>query len=181
MLSLASVPPWDLLTADIMLMHIVFYLQGRELYRKHSTVYFQAISETLIHVFYLHRRKLIRGWDCWPDRNVQNMVNFQNTIVLQRILHLIHSSPCLDSGGMYYSDSLCYLICAVLFPLRKKNHWTLYYTINARSARRYLFLSAKMLEKNPLPIFCSTHQTVTSHNAHQNWLRTGLVMENAGQ
>ncbi|CAD6256790.1 unnamed protein product [Miscanthus lutarioriparius] len=36
-------------------------LDGRELYRKHSIVYFQAISETLIHVFYLHRRKLIRG------------------------------------------------------------------------------------------------------------------------
>ncbi|CAD6230527.1 unnamed protein product [Miscanthus lutarioriparius] len=35
--------------------------RGRELYRKHSTVCFQAISETLIHVFYLHRRKLIRG------------------------------------------------------------------------------------------------------------------------
>ncbi|CAD6270378.1 unnamed protein product [Miscanthus lutarioriparius] len=36
-------------------------LDGRKLYMKHSTVYFQAISETLIHVFYLHRRKLIRG------------------------------------------------------------------------------------------------------------------------
>ncbi|CAD6266050.1 unnamed protein product [Miscanthus lutarioriparius] len=36
-------------------------LDGREQYRKHSTVYFQAISETLIHVFYLHQRKLIQG------------------------------------------------------------------------------------------------------------------------